>query len=184
MHEKPLIFCSWIQRISLCVKLMIKGSRQAGVIWRLFWGGEVQWCMTPPLSCHKNTASPLELSARCFKCALFSLLLYSVQSVYIICVRLCLNKVLWMHYMCVYIYIYIYIVVASVIIGPKPLVLPGSTVSEMVIESVSVQLSLMRSCRPEIWLISFMPLTIRQPGLPGPNDSRYLMKDWWDFQRL
>lgn len=33
---------------------------------------------------------------------------------------------------------------------PEPLVLPRSSVSEMVIESVSVQPALMRSCRPKI----------------------------------
>lgn len=29
-----------------------------------------------------------------------------------------------------------------------------------------------------------MPGTISQPSHPAPNDSKYLMKDCWDFQRL
>lgn len=37
-----------------------------------------------------------------------------------------------------------------VINGPDALVLPGCSVLEMVIESVSVQPVLMRSCRPKI----------------------------------
>lgn len=39
---------------------------------------------------------------------------------------------------------------ALVIIGPELLVLQGSSMSEMVIESVSVQPPLMRSCRSKI----------------------------------
>lgn len=38
----------------------------------------------------------------------------------------------------------------QVVTGPEPLVLPRSSVSEMVIESVSVQPALMRGCRPKI----------------------------------
>lgn len=69
----------------------------------------------------------------------------------------------------------------SVINVQELLVLLESSVSETVIESV--QRDLMRSCGPEILLISYLPKTICQPGHSAPKDSRILTKDCWDFPK-